>query len=160
MKKILIADDDGSVRKMVARVLESAGYATLLASDGREAVAKFRSAQPDLILLDVKMPEEGGWVAFEQINRVSALTPVIVITAWPNQYEQAVQRGIDALMEKPLDLPLLLRTIENLLGESEAQRTRRLTDRNFTTARLTDAAHVAVRISKPFGNPLARLSEI
>jgi CheY-like chemotaxis protein len=146
MKKILIADDDESVRKMVARVLESAGYTTLLASDGREAVAKTRSAQPDLILLDVKMPEQGGWAAFEQINRVAAMTPVIVITAWPNQYEPAAQRGIDALMEKPLDLPRLLETIELLLGESEAERTGRLTDRNFTTAYIAHTDRVASRI--------------
>ena len=134
MKKILIADDDESVRKMVARVLESAGYGTLLAKDGCEAVAKSRTEEPDLILLDVRMPEQGGWEAFEEIGKAAGLIPVIVITAWPNQYEQAVQRGIDALMEKPLDLPLLLQTIENLLREPEPQRARRLTDRSFTTA--------------------------
>ncbi|HWW00012.1 MAG TPA: response regulator [Candidatus Acidoferrum sp.] len=147
MKKILIADDDASVRKMVARVLESAGYSTVLASGGREAVAKSRSTQPDLILLDVKMPEQGGWEAFEHISRVAALIPVIVMTAWPNQYEQVVQRGIDALMEKPLDLPLLLRTIEGLLREPEQQRSRRLTNRNFTTAYLASVSGIVPGIS-------------
>jgi CheY-like chemotaxis protein len=146
MKKILIADDDESVRKMVARVLESAGYDTLLAKDGREAVAKSRTAQPDLILLDVKMPEQGGWEAFEKISKAAGLIPVIVITAWANQYDQAVQRGIDALMEKPLDLPLLLQTIENLLREPEPQRVRRLTDRSFTTAYLANIPGVATGI--------------
>jgi len=136
MKTILLADDDESVRKMVARVLESAGYKVLLAGSGREAAAKCRGGRPDLLLLDLRMPEQGGWETFEHINHLAPLTPIIVITALPNQYEQAFQRGIDALMEKPLDLPLLLGTIETLLEESEQQRTRRLTDRNFATAYL------------------------
>jgi phosphoserine phosphatase RsbU/P len=147
MKRILIADEDESVRKMVARVLESAGYSTVLAGDGREAVAKSRAAQPDLILLDVKMPEQGGWEAFEQISEAADLIPVIVITAWPDQYKQAVRRGIDALMEKPLDLPLLLQTIESLLREPEPERVRRLTNRSFTAAYLASISGVARGIS-------------
>jgi CheY-like chemotaxis protein len=141
-KKILLADDDESVRKMVGRVLETAGYAVLPASTGREAVTKYRSGQPDLLLLDLKMPDHDGWEAFEQISAANPLVPVVVITAWPNQYDAAVQRGIDALMEKPLDLPVLLQTIEDLLAESEQDRTRRLTDRNFSTAHLTPAGRM------------------
>ncbi len=138
-KRILIADDDESVRKMVARVLESAGYAVSQTATGREAVAKFRVTPPDLVLLDVKMPDEDGWAAFELMSGLAPLVPVIVITAWSDQYEQAVQRGIDALMEKPLDLPLLLKTIEELLAEPEPERTQRLTSRTFTTAYLAYA---------------------
>ena len=136
-KRVLLADDDESVRKMVGRVLESAGYHVLQASTGTEAVAKFRTGQPHLVLLDLKMPDQEGWEAFEQLSHYDPLVPVIVITAWPNQYDEAVQRGIDALMEKPLDIPLLLQTIQKLLDEPERKRTERLTDRNFTTAYLS-----------------------
>ncbi len=139
MKTLLLADDDDSVRKMVARVLETAGYGTVLAGSGPEAVAKFRTARPDLVLLDLRLANQNGWEVFDEISRVDPLVPVIVITAWPNQYEEAVRRGIDALMEKPLDLPLLLETIQSLLAEPELARTRRLTDRSFTTALLTPA---------------------
>ena len=135
-KRILLADDDESVRKMVGRVLESAGYQVLQAACGREAVAKFRSSRPSLVLLDLKMPDQEGWQAFDQVSQLDPLVPVIVITAWPNQYDEAVQRGIDALMEKPLDLPVLLQTIDQLLQEPEQQRAQRLTDRSFTTAYL------------------------
>ena len=135
-KRVLLADDDESVRKMVGRVLESAGYQVLQASTGNEAVAKFRTCQPHLVLLDLKMPDQEGWEAFEQLSRYDPLVPVIIITAWPNQYDEAVARGIDALMEKPLDIPLLLRTIQMLLDEPEQKRTERLTDRNFSTAYL------------------------
>ena len=135
--RILLADDDLAVRKMVARVLESAGYEVLHADSGHEALAKFRSGKPQLVLLDLKMPDQEGWETFEAISRLNPLVPVIVITAWPNQYDQAVQRGIDALMEKPLDLALLLTAIQNLLQEPEKQRTQRLTDPGFTTTYLT-----------------------
>ena len=139
-KKLLLADDDESVRKMVGRVLESTGYEVALAATAREAVAKFRAVRPDLVLLDVMMPEGDGWTAFSQISRIDTIVPVIVITAWPNQYELAVQKGIDALMEKPLDLPLLLQTIENLISEPIDQRTRRVTDPKFTTVHLAAAS--------------------
>ncbi len=136
-KKILLADDDASVRKMVARVLQTAGYTPLLASSGSEAVRKFRSGQPDLVLLDLRMPEQGGWETFSQFNQVERTVPVIVITAWPNQYDEAVSRGIDALMEKPLDMGVLLEAIQQLLEESPEERSQRLADRNFTPAYLT-----------------------
>jgi len=138
-KRILLADDDESVRRMVARVLEGAGYAVIMAGNAAEAVSRFRSSQPDLVLLDLKMPDKDGWSVFEDISAVDPLAPVVIITAWPNQYGEAVRRGIDALMEKPLDLERLLDILQKLLTESEQERTARLTNRNFTTLRLGSA---------------------
>jgi DNA-binding NtrC family response regulator len=142
-KTILLADDDASVRKMVARVLETAGYSVTQAGTGREAIARCVARQPNLVLLDLKLAEEDGWEVFEQVSRLNPMLPVIVITAWPNQYEEAVRRGIDALMEKPLDMPLLLQTIHDLLAEPENERAHRLTDRNFTTSYLAPAGRTA-----------------
>jgi len=88
------------------------------------------------VLLDLKMPEQDGWSVYELIERISALTPVILITALPEQHAHAVRLGIDALMEKPLDIPLLLRTIQRLLAEPEQKRLRRLTHGDFTTEHL------------------------
>ena len=144
-KRILLADDDDSVRKMVARVLESAGYQVLQAATGREAVAQFRDGQPHLVLLDLKMPDQDGWRAFEEVNQQNCQVPVIVITAWPNQNEAAARRGIDALMEKPLDLPLLLQTIGNLLEEPRQKRTERLSGRQKATSYLSPSASLAFR---------------
>lgn len=132
-QRILIADDDLSIREALAQVLEGEHYQVLQAKSGREAVVQFMRAAPDLVLLDLNMPDEDGWEAFEQMEKLRPFAPMIVITARPNQYEHAARRGIDALMEKPLDLPLLLQTIKGLLAESEAQRVARLTKRNFTT---------------------------
>jgi CheY-like chemotaxis protein len=121
-KKILLADDDESVRKMVGRVLESESYEVLLAKTGREAVAQALSGQPDLILLDLTMPERDGWQALDLIERIRPLVPVIVITARPNQQDHCKAAGVDTLMEKPLDLPVMLRTIGRLLDEADRKR--------------------------------------
>ena len=136
-KTILLADDDASVQTMIRRVLESEHYRVLLASTGREAASQFLNGPPDLVLLDLNMPDKDGWEAWQIMDTLHPFVPVIVITARPNQYEQAKKMRIEALMEKPLDLPLLLRTIKRLLVEPDEERIRRVTDRNFKTTLLT-----------------------
>ena len=133
-KRILLADDDESVRKMIARVLESAGYQVVNASTGRQTLTQFCSARPDLVLLDLRMPDQEGWETFDQINLCDPLVPVVVITAWPNQHEQAAARGTDALMEKPLDIALMLDTIHRLLTEPDQARIRRERERRLAAA--------------------------
>ena len=135
-KRILLADDDPGVREMLGRVLESEQYAVSFARTGREAAARFEAEPPDLVLLDLNMPDKDGWEAFGLMCNKHPMIPVIVITARPQQYQTAVDLGVDALMEKPLNLPLLLETIQHLAGETEAERTRRLTDPEFRTAYL------------------------
>ena len=73
------------------------------------------------------MPVKGGWEAFERLTTIHPLLQVIVITARPDQYPLAAAAGVAALMEKPLDLPLLLRTIDDLLCEPVERRLSRLT---------------------------------
>ena len=135
-KKILLADDDAGVRETVGHVLESECYQVMPAKTGREAARKFIVELPDLVLLDLNMPDRDGWEAFDLMNSTHPLVPVIVITARPGEYDHAVELGVDALMEKPLDLPLLLSTIAGFLNESESERIRRLTSRDFKTVLL------------------------
>jgi CheY-like chemotaxis protein len=135
-KRILLADDDLGVREMLGRVLESEGYRVVFAKTGGEAVAQYRTDPPDLVLLDLNMPVMDGWAAFRLINAYDLMRPVVVITARHNQYSQADELGADALMEKPLNLALLLETIRNLLAETASERTRRLNDPNFKTVLL------------------------
>ncbi len=124
-RKILLGDEDAPVRLMLARVLRAAGYDVLLAATAREAEFEAQHGQPDLVVMDLKTPEPEGWEPFEQIRRAIPGVPVIATTAWSNQLEQAVQRGIDTLLEKPLDLPLLLSFINQLLSETEEKRNER-----------------------------------
>jgi CheY-like chemotaxis protein len=138
--RILIADDDALVRGSVAAVLESEGYVVDEAHNGIEAVTRALEHSPDLVLLDLNMPHWDGWTAFSQLDRVTPLLPIIVITARPNQYEKAVRLGVDAFMEKPLDFPTLLEAIVTLIKEEPARHIRRVTDREFVTRLLPTRA--------------------
>jgi DNA-binding response OmpR family regulator len=131
--RILIADDDALVRGSLAAVLESEGFVVNEAENGVKAVTSAIEHAPDLVLLDLNMPHWDGWTAFSQLDRVAPLLAVIVITARPNQYPKAVQLGVDAFMEKPLDIPILVRAIKDLTSEEENRRMRRITHRGFVT---------------------------
>jgi two-component system response regulator ResD len=145
--RVMICDDEASVRESLVRVLWTEDYEVVPARDGRDAVSKFLAAPCDLVLMDLNMPQVDGWEALEWITKVHPMIPVILITARPNQYQRAVGLGIDALMEKPLDFPLLLKTIAELLSEPETDRVARLTNRNFTTTFLSGHGHADASVA-------------
>lgn len=138
--RILIADDDAFVRGSLAAVLESEGFVVDEARNGIEAVNQAIEHSPGLVLLDLNMPRWDGWTAFSQLDRVTPLLPVIVITARPNQYEKAVRLGVDAFMEKPLDIPILVRAIKRLASEDENHHLARVTNPAFVTQFLGNTA--------------------
>jgi DNA-binding response OmpR family regulator len=147
--KILLADDDSGVRETLGRVLESEDYEVVFARTGREAAAKFVADVPHLVLLDLNMPDRDGWEAFDLMNRTHPSVPVIVITAKPQQHQHAAQLGIDALMEKPLNLPLLLAIIANLLAESESDRVQRMINPVFRTTYISQPIEDHLKGSNP-----------
>jgi DNA-binding response OmpR family regulator len=144
-KKILLADDDPGVRETLSRVLEFEHYDVVTSRTGRDTEAKFLLELPDLVLLDLNMPEKDGWKVYELINSTHPLVPVIIITARPHQYDHAADLGIDAIMEKPLNLPILLETMARFLAESEDERWHRLTRPDFTTTLLGQQAEGSSR---------------
>jgi DNA-binding response OmpR family regulator len=125
-KNVLIADDDLSVRKSLGKVLKDAGYNVVEAADGAEAVEQFKTGQIDLLLLDIDLPIRDGWDVFESITGQAPAFPIIIITGTDNQYDTAVAAGVGALMEKPLDVTEVLKTIQELLIEPKEARSRRL----------------------------------
>ncbi|MGA8476912.1 MAG: response regulator [Chthoniobacterales bacterium] len=131
--KILLADDDDEVLAALSSVLTSEGYEVIVAKNGREAIEHFQEQHIDVALLDLNMPVKGGWEAFERLTTIHPLLQVIVITARPDQYPLALAAGVAALMEKPLDLRLLLQTIDELLVEPMEKRLSRLTGRRPIT---------------------------
>ena len=145
MKTILLAEDDASVRTMVGRVLESEQYRVVFAATGAEAASKFITRPPDLVLLDLNLPEKDGWEAWRLMSFWRSLVPVIVITARSHQYELAVRNKIDALMEKPLDLPVLLDAIQSLLAEPREAHAARVSQPGFKTLRLNATDHARER---------------
>jgi DNA-binding response OmpR family regulator len=78
------------------------------------------------VLLDLNMPVKGGWDTFERLTSEDPLLAVIIITARPNQLFTALGAGVGALLEKPLDFPMLLKTVSALLAESAEARLARV----------------------------------
>ncbi len=124
--RLLVVDDDPSVREMLARVLTGEDYLVLPAASGSQALKIAAATQVDLVLLDLNMPEQSGWDTFERLTAEDPLVPIIIITARSNQLFAALASGVGALLEKPLDFPKLLQTIRHLLTESAESRLARM----------------------------------
>lgn len=125
--KVLVADDDESVRESLRKLLHDEGYQVVSVANGAEAVELFRQEQAriDLLLVDLNMPLKNGWATLDRLLEVNPGLPILVITGQPNQYELAEAAGVNALVEKPIDVPALLEFIQKLLagpGESRLPR--------------------------------------
>jgi DNA-binding response OmpR family regulator len=125
-KRILLVDDDPTVRDSLSDVLVSEGYLVIPAENGQEALDLVTRFPVDLALLDLNMPVKNGWDTFERLTAEHPLVPIIIATARPNQLFTALNAGAGALLEKPMDIPALLRTMEKLLAETAEQRLARL----------------------------------
>jgi DNA-binding NtrC family response regulator len=117
-KRILLADDDSAVRRMLFRVLTDEGYIVIAASNGRELLQSTAAGNVDLAVLDLSAPADDAWRNLEQLTAGHPELPIILITARSNTVFPSLRSGVKALMEKPLDLPKLLRTISDLLAGS------------------------------------------
>jgi DNA-binding response OmpR family regulator len=124
--RILVVDDDASVREMLTRVLAGEGYLVWTAADGMAALEIAAVARVDLVLLDLNMPGKSGWDTFERLTAENPMLAVIIITARSNQLFTALGAGAGALLEKPLDFPKLLQTITRLLAEPAGSRLARM----------------------------------
>jgi DNA-binding response OmpR family regulator len=119
-RTILLADHDESVRKMLARVLESAGYVALQAGSGPEIRAQLRAAKPELVLLDADTTSQ--WADLTELRQAQPALPIILMTDWRTGRDQTPARGISVRIPKPLDLRVLLERIEELLGSAQETR--------------------------------------
>jgi CheY-like chemotaxis protein len=117
-KWILIVDDDASVRLMLARVLGGEGYKVLTAANSVDALGMTETSLMDLVLLDLNMPHTNGWEILAAFAARKIAPPVIIITAVPNQQAAARAAGVETVLEKPLDFPRLIQTVNQLLFKS------------------------------------------
>ena len=129
---VLIVEDDPNIRELLQMYLEKDGYAVTLASDGGQGLDKFRSIQPDLVLLDVMMPVMDGWAVCKAIRQEGS-TPVIMLTAKGETDDKVtgLKAGADDYITKPFEMKELLARIEAVLRRSdrncEEAKARRLT---------------------------------
>lgn len=124
--RILVVDDDSSVREMLVRVLTGEGYPVWAAADGIAALELAAATDFDLVLLDLNLPGKSGWTTFEALTARHPLLAVIIVTARSNQLFTALGAGVGALLEKPLDFTKLLETIHQLIAEPAQLRRARL----------------------------------
>ena len=124
--RILIVDDTPGVRDSLAKVLRGEGYDVKLAANGAEALETFQPTTTDLVLLDLDMPVRNGWEAFEQMIASKPDQAVIIITgkAEPASWSSASGPGI--IVEKPIDVPLLLSYIKQVLDVPKLARQARI----------------------------------
>jgi DNA-binding response OmpR family regulator len=124
-KRTLIVDDDKSVREALSKVLREEGFEPSQAADGVEAFERMEKLKFGLVLLDIGLPGLTGWEVYERIQREDPALPVIVITGQASQFGTAAAADVGALMEKPLEIPRLLRAMRRLLAEPPEARLRR-----------------------------------
>jgi CheY-like chemotaxis protein len=120
MKKILVADDKDTGRELVRTVLENTGFQVYEAADGAEALEQARRIQPDLIILDLHMPNLDGFGVIQELRRdpLFAKTPVMALTAsaMMGDRERAMAAGFTGYLSKPIRLSVLKAEVERLLG--------------------------------------------
>lgn len=123
MKRILVADDEARIRRLVCDFLKNAGYETLEAFDGRDAIEKFFSTNGiDLVVCDIMMPEYDGWEVCKKIREASSV-PILVLTARSQEFDELMsfESGADDYVTKPFSPVVLVKRIEALLKRAQGK---------------------------------------
>ena len=138
--RILVVDDDPNIRELLSQEFTEAGYHVSLATNGREAVAAVRRDRPDLVVLDVMMPEMNGFdVAAVLKNDPQTMDIPIVILSIVQDRDRGFRLGVDRYLTKPIDTDLLFREVGTLIEQKKSHKRVLVVDEDATTVRtLTD----------------------
>ena len=120
MAKILIVDDDASIRGLFRRILEVEGYTIVEASNGESALRCFEESWADLVITDIVMPEKDGLELMAELRRLAPGVKIVAISGGgglnPFTYlAMARERGADTVIFKPVPVESLLKTVHQLL---------------------------------------------
>jgi len=140
-KTVLVVDDEASIRELLRQELEAEGYAVREAADGREALAEVKKEKPDLIVLDVMMPELSGFdvTAVLRNDPETFNIPIIILSIMQDQ-ERGVRLGVDRYFTKPMDTSKLLKEIDTLLEQGTSKKKVLVVDEDSATVKtLSDA---------------------
>ncbi|MEA2007853.1 MAG: response regulator [Chloroflexota bacterium] len=120
---ILCVEDNQRNRTLVKRILEYEGYEVQEAESAHQALEILKSMTPDLILMDINMPEVDGFMLTHQLRKQPKLsnTPIIAITAnaMKGDRERTLQAGCDSYIEKPIEVDLLIAQVNSYLDHEE-----------------------------------------
>jgi DNA-binding response OmpR family regulator len=116
MKKVLVVDDEESIRELYRADLTDEGYEVELAADGRKALLGLDSFRPDLVTLDIKLPDIDGIEVLRRIREKNATVPVVLLTAFGEFRQDFNTWASDAYIVKSHDTTELKETVRRLLG--------------------------------------------
>lgn len=128
LKKVLVVDDDESIRLFVAGIMEAEGWEAIEALNGQQALDRAEAEEPDLIVLDVNMPVMDGFTAFKRLREspFTAKIPIIMLTAFNEETGERYDRermeaefGVDGpedFVDKPVDAVFLLQSVFGVVG--------------------------------------------
>lgn len=127
--KILVVDDSITVREIIRRVMEEEGYEVITSADGRDALRRVETEHPDLILLDIVLPEFDGFEICRRIKSVDMFRhiPVVLVTGRSQLIDEQEMKAIGAVdyILKPIDPMMILGKVEQLLKQAQDSAHRR-----------------------------------
>ena len=176
-RRILLAEDNKVNQRLAIRLLEKKGHSVIVANNGNEAIAAWESWPFDLILMDVQMPELGGFDATAAIRQREEVTgkhiPIVAMTAhaMKGDRERCIEAGMDGYISKPIRPDILYQTIDDLFnssvattkaeGTKEGNQMNTFLDENALLARYDDDVDLIKEIAELFISDLpTRMSEI
>ena len=134
--RLLVVDDDPNIRELLTQELTEAGYVVRVATNGREAIAEVRRERPDLVVLDVMMPEMNGFdVAAVLKNDPLTMDIPIVILSIVQDRERGIRIGVDRYLTKPIDTDLLFREVGALIEQRKSHRHVLVVDEDASTVK-------------------------
>lgn len=120
--KVLVVDDDNNICELLKLYLEKEGWGVIISHDGEEAVVKFNALKPDIVLLDIMLPELDGWQVCREIRKKSN-APIIMITAKSETFDKVLglELGADDYIVKPFDTKEVIariKAVSRRIGQS------------------------------------------
>jgi len=121
---VLIVEDDEAIADSIAYALGRAGFRTLTAADGGQGLRLFRQQRPDLVILDLMLPQMDGWRVTEELRREDPRVPVIVCSARSSEFDRVhgLEMGADDYVTKPFSMKELLARVSAHLRRVESHR--------------------------------------
>ena len=120
MSKILVIDDEQGIRNLLDTLLSLKSYEVVLASNGQKGLELFRRELPDVVVLDLKMPEMNGLTVLQQVRQLNPAQPVVILTgAGTAEAEQQVRAlGVTEFVEKEFSMHRLGDSLKRLLNSA------------------------------------------
>ncbi|RLI07285.1 two-component system response regulator [Candidatus Bathyarchaeota archaeon] len=120
MAKIMVVDDEPDIRKLIEKILKKQGHKIVQCENGRQCVERFPDEKPDLVILDVMMPELDGWETYKRLLKIKPKQRVLFLTAVTLEAEarkQMERLGVSHYLTKPFDPPELIERVRTVLSE-------------------------------------------